>query len=124
MALALQEGNLGNGTAFLVSAGIVYEIIAAACSSPQTTEINAGARASTLMKWVHIGQAQAVVFIGAAAFIDRQHRWAILGGGIAAMTIMEASYMHAKQAGLDAAGAPTTETYGPFKAFSLPWGRS
>ena len=121
MALELQGGNLGNGTAFLVSAGIVYEIIAAACSSPQTTEINAGARASTLMKWVHIGQAQAALFIAAAAYIDRQHRVAILAGGVSAMGIMEASYLHAKTAGLDAAGAPT-EQYGPFKAFSLPWG--
>lgn len=48
----------GQGTAFLVSAGVMYEIIAAACSSPQTTELNAGARAKTLMKWVHLGVVQ------------------------------------------------------------------
>ena len=45
----------GGGVAFLVSAGIVYEIIAAACSSPQTTEINAKSRSDTLMKWVNLG---------------------------------------------------------------------
>ena len=122
MALEL-SGPAGNGTAFLVSAGIVYEIIAAACSSPQTTEINAGARASTLMKWVHIGQAQAAVFIGAAAWIDREHRVAILAGGLAAMGIMEGLYVHAKQSGLDSGGAPT-ESYGPLKAFTLRWGQA
>ena len=53
------------GIAFLVAAGIVYEIIAAACSSPQTTEINASTRAGTLMKWVHIGLAQSALFVGA-----------------------------------------------------------
>ena len=58
MADFASPGTNSDGIAFLVSAGIVYEIIAAACSSPQTTEINAGTRADTLMKWVHIGLAQ------------------------------------------------------------------
>ena len=120
MALEL-SGPAGNGTAFLVSAGIVYEIIAAACSSPQTTEINAGARATTLMKWVHIGQAQAAAFIAAAAWIDREHRVAILAGGLSAMGIMEALYQHAKASGLADGGVPT-EKYPPAKVFSLPWG--
>jgi len=121
MALAV-EGKIGNGTAFLVAAGIVYEIIAASCSSPQTTEINAGARASTLMKWVHVGQGQAAAFVLAAAYIDRPHRGAILAGGAAAMVLMEAQYLHARQAGLAAGGAPT-ESYGPLRGFSLPWSK-
>ena len=76
----------GNGVPFLVSAGIVYEIIAAACSSPQTTEINADTRAETLMKWVHIGLVQSAGFVVVAALIDRQHAPAIVaGGGIAAL---------------------------------------
>ena len=62
-----------NGVPFLVSAGIVYEIIAAACSSPQTTEINASTRADTLMKWVHIGLVQAGLFVVIAAAIDKRH---------------------------------------------------
>jgi hypothetical protein len=102
--------SVGAGTAFLVSAGIVYEIIAAACSSPQTTEINAGKRAETLMKWVHLGQAQAALFIGAAAFIDKKRRPQILAGGILAGVIMEFCYLHAKASGL-ASTAPGTETY-------------
>lgn len=90
-----------DGIAFLVSAGIVYEIIAAACSSPQTTEINADKRAETLMKWVHIGIGQAAIFIAAAAYFDPTHRKAIIGGGSLAAVLMYGQYMHAKKAGLE-----------------------
>jgi hypothetical protein len=99
-----------DGIAFLVSAGIVYEIIAAACSSPQTAEINAAARADTLMKWVHIGLAQAVGFIVIAAYFDPRHRMPILAGGALAGGIMYGQYVHAKNAGL-ANGGPSTETW-------------
>ena len=97
-----------NGIAFLVSAGIVYEIIAAACSSPQTTEINASTRADTLMKWVHVGCAQAAGFVTIAAVVDPQHREAIVAGGVLAGVIMYASYVHACAAGL-ANVQPSTE---------------
>jgi len=100
-----------DGIAFLVSAGIMYEIIAAACSSPQTTEINAGARADTLMKWVHMGIGQGVIFIVIAAVVDPKHRRAIIGGGALAAVLMYGQYVHAKRAGL-ANGGPPTETYG------------
>ena len=92
--------NKGTGIAFLVSAGIVYEIIAAACSSPQTTEINASARADTLMKWVHLGLAQSALFIAAAAYFDEKNRMAIIAGGSTAAVLMYAQYAHAKSAGL------------------------
>jgi hypothetical protein len=98
--VATELGAKSDGIAFLVSAGIVYEIIAAACSSPQTTEINASTRADTLMKWVHIGIGQAAVFIAIAAYMDEQHRYAIIGGGVMAGGLMYAQYVHAKQAGL------------------------
>ena len=99
-----------NGVAFIVSAGVVYEVIAKACSSPQTTELNADKRAPTLMKWVTIGtvEAAAIVLIGAA--IDPAHRTAILWGGILAATVTWAEYVHARNAGL-ASGEPPTETY-------------
>jgi len=103
-------GVKSNGIAFLVSAGIVYEIIAAACSSPQTTEINADTRADTLMKWVHLGIGQAAIFIAAAAFFDEQHRMAILTGGILAGGLMYGQYVHAKSAGLNS-NKPSTETH-------------
>jgi hypothetical protein len=102
--------NNGDGIAFLVSAGLVYEAIAAACSSPQTMEINAKARESTLMKWVHLGVAQAVAFVLIAAYVDKQHRAAILAGGGIAAVAMYGQYVHAKAAGL-ASNAPGTESY-------------
>lgn len=102
--------NNSDGIAFLVSAGIVYEIIAAACSSPQTTEINASSRADTLMKWVYLGLAQSALFIAVAAVIDPKHRNAIVGGGVTAGVLMFAQYAHAKQAGLSS-NKPGTERY-------------
>lgn len=98
-----------NAVTFMVAAGLVYEIIAAACSSPQTTEINASTRSDTLMKWVLIGLVQAAVFVLIAAALD-EDRWpALLGGGMAA-GIMWACYAHAKAAGLRN-GGPMTESY-------------
>lgn len=99
-----------NGVAFLVSAGLVYEAIAAACSSPQTMEINAKARASTLMKWVHLGVGQAALFVLIAAWVDKRHRTAILAGGGLAAGLMYWQYVHAKAAGLSSC-EPGTESY-------------
>jgi hypothetical protein len=98
------------GIAFLVSAGIVYEIIAACCSSPQTAEINAGKRASTLMKWVHLGVIQSIAFVAVASYFDPKNRTAILAGGGVAAALMYGQYWHAMDAGLrsDAEG---TEQY-------------
>lgn len=93
-------GSGSTGIAFLVSAGIVYEIIAAACSSPQTTEINAATRSGTLMKWVNIGIAQAAIFVIAAAVIDRKNSGAILMGGLVAGILMYVQYVHANASGL------------------------
>lgn len=106
--MSLASGG-SDGIAFLVSAGIVYEIVAAACSSPQTTEINASQRADTLMKWVHIGLLQAAVFVAIAAYYDPRHRQPILIGGGLAGALMYGQYIHAKTAGLKN-GGPSTET--------------
>jgi hypothetical protein len=100
----------GSGIAFLVSAGIVYEIVAAACSSPQTAEINAASRADTLMKWVYLGLGQAFLFVIAAAMLDTKHSPAILGGGGLAMGLMYGQYTHARKAGLRS-DLPGTESY-------------
>jgi hypothetical protein len=101
----------GQGVAFLVSAAVVYDIVAATNSSPQTTEINAAARADTLLKWVNIGTAQAIAFVVVAAAFDRQHRAAILTGGLVAAALLYFQYVHAKNAGLQN-GGPPTESYG------------
>jgi hypothetical protein len=110
-----------NGIAFLVSAGIVYEIIAAACSSPQTTEINASSRADTLMKWVHLGLIQSAVLVGIAACLDRKHSKAIIGGGLLAGASMYGQYIHAKKAGLKS-NEPGTEGQSKVLGFLNPKG--
>lgn len=93
-------GSGSTGVAFLVSAGIMYECIAAACSSPQTTELNAGTRAPTLMKWVNLGIGQGALFVLAAAIIDKRNSAAILAGGVVAGVLMYVQYVHARTAGL------------------------
>lgn len=103
-------GSGSKGVAFLVSGGVVYEIIAAACSSPQTTEINAQMRADTLMKWVHIGIAQGALFVAIAAYLDRKRASAILAGGGLATALLYGQYVHAMKSGLSSS-APPTETY-------------
>ena len=110
MADFASPGANSDGIAFLVSAGIVYEIIAAACSSPQTAEINAHKRADTLMKWVKLGIAQAAAFVIIAAWWDKKHRTAILAGGATAGALMWAQYQPAMTAGL-ASGQPGIEQY-------------
>jgi NhaP-type Na+/H+ or K+/H+ antiporter len=110
----------GRGVSVLVAAGIVYEIIAANCSSPQTTELNAKDRADTLMKYVHLGLVQSALFIFIAASLDKQHRREIiLGGGLAA-TIMYGLYFHAKVAGL-ASDLPGTEEHSNARSGGGNW---
>jgi hypothetical protein len=99
----------GYGVPFLVSAGIVYEIIAFACSSPQTAEINIKTRGGTLMKWVHIGEALGAGFVLLAAIIDPRNRIAIVMGGAVAVAASESLYRHAKVSGMAQPG-PSTET--------------
>lgn len=111
MALAQIGNNRGSGIAFLVSAGIVYEIIAANCSSPQTTELNANQRAETLMKWVHLGLGQSVIFVAAAAMFDKSHAKPTIIGGVLAAAMMYGLYSHAKISGLNS-DLPGTEQYG------------
>jgi hypothetical protein len=108
----VEKADASHGIAFLVSAGVVYEIIAAACSSPQTTEINAASRAGTLMKWVHVGLVQAALLVGIGAYLDKKRRGSIIAGGSTAGVIMYGSYWHAKRAGLRNGGPSTEDTGG------------
>jgi hypothetical protein len=102
-------GSSNGAVEFMVAAGLVFEVIAAACSSPQTTEINASARADTLMKWVIVGMLMSAVFVLIAAFMSKDKWPPLLGGGLAG-TMMWTAYAHAKAAGLKN-GGPSTETY-------------
>ena len=99
-----------SGPAFLISATFVYGVIAKACSSPQTAEINADKRADTLMKWVNIGVIESAALVAVAAIIDRPHRLEIIAGGLLAGAITYGEYVHAKRAGLSSS-APGTETW-------------
>lgn len=116
--MALSLGGGSRAIAFLVAAGITYEIIAKDCSSPQTTQINIKERGGTLMKWVHIGQVESMLFIGIAAIVEKETRWAVLLGGSLAMAITEAEYLHAKQAGLASPGPSTENKDSTEKAFA------
>ena len=102
-------GGLGS-VKVAVYAALMYDVISATNSSPQTTELNAESRAPTLMKWVHLGLGQSAVFIVAAMLFDRSHAAQIAAGGLLAGTMMYGLYGHAKTAGL-ASDEPGTEQW-------------
>lgn len=94
---------------FMISAGLVFEIIAAFCSSPQTAEINARARSATLMKWVKLGLVVAFIFVMIAATVLKGG-WSAIWGGALAGASLGIAYAYAKSCGLSSA-APGTEQY-------------
>jgi hypothetical protein len=110
MPLSLGSGNAG--IAFLVSAGIFYEIVAKACSSPQTAEINIDKRGDTLMKWVNIGTVEGALMVGIAAKLEKSTRKAVILGGVMAGVITYGEYVYAKWSGTNNPGPSTEETYG------------
>lgn len=116
---AATEEDVFSGIAFLVAVEVVFAIIAAACSSPQTTEINVDKRGDTLMKWVYIGLAMVAFFIIAAAALDRRHAKEYIAGAVLASAILVWAYMYAKQSGLRHKGESTEDDGGqhPFLGF-------
>lgn len=100
----------GNGVAFLIGVTAMSDIIAKACSSPQTAELNADKRAETLMKWVTVGMLEGSAVIAIAAMIDQKHAMAIVAGGALEAAITYFEYQHAKKSGL-ASPEPGTEDY-------------
>jgi hypothetical protein len=104
----------GNGSVAItvaVYAALVYDIISATNSSPQTTEINAASRAESLMKWVKIGLAQAAMFAVLGILLDKRHWPPAVGAGLAG-ALMWGQYVHAKNAGLKST-LPGTEGQPP-----------
>jgi hypothetical protein len=104
----------GNSAALIgIYGALGYDTIAAVCSSPQTTEINAKARATTLMKWVNLGTVQAVGFgvLGSVVELKSGNPWwpPIVGAGLAA-GLLYAQYLHGLRSGLSSP-EPGTETY-------------
>lgn len=104
-----------------VYAALTYDIISATNSSPQTTEINAAARAETLMKWVKIGLLQAAVFALIGIYLDDERWPPALGAGLAGV-LLWVQYVHAKNSGLKSQGSPT-ETYGPQTGLKAAWAK-
>ena len=109
MAGGLTDGN--SAVKVAVYAALTYDIISATNSSPQTTEINAAARAETLMKWVKIGLLQAALFAVIGVLLDDERWPPALGSGLAGV-LLWVQYVHARDSGLKN-GGPPTESYGP-----------
>ena len=110
--MAELNGNGDDAATVAIYATLMYDIISATNSSPQTTEINAGARAPTLMKWVKLGLAQGIVFVVLGVVIEKpEKRWRPVLGGSVAGVLLWCQYVHARNAGLKSS-APGTETYG------------
>jgi hypothetical protein len=105
----LTDGFGGNGDSAIkvaVYATLMYDIISATNSSPQTTEINASKRAATLMKWVHLGIIQGLLFVGIGVYLDKDRWPPLMGGGLAAV-ILYAQYRYALESGTQAPGEST-----------------
>lgn len=105
----LVNGNGGRMLKVAVSAELVYQLVGANMSSPQTAELNAAARAPTIGKWVTMTNLEAAGWIALLCMLD-ESLWPLFGGGIAAAG-MWAKYKYAIRSGLNSS-APATETYG------------
>lgn len=104
--------NMPNGDSAIkvaVYATLMYDVISATNSSPQTTEINAAKRGPTLMKWVHLGLAQGAAFVFIGMCLDKERWPPLLGGGLAAV-LLYAQYRYALKSGVENPG-PRTESY-------------
>lgn len=103
------NGHGGRMLKVAVSAELVYQLVGANMSSPQTAELNAGARAPTISKWVTLTNVEAAAWTAILCVLDGS-LWPVLGGGIAAVG-MWLKYKHAIASGLNS-GEPGTENYG------------
>ena len=103
-----QNAAIGTVAVVGIYATFALDCYSTFCSSPQTTELNAKARADTLMKWVGVGGAVAIA--GGASAAVYSGSWAPLIGAGMVTAVMYAAYVHAKNAGL-ASDEPGTEDY-------------
>ena len=94
-----------------VAAEMVYQLVGSNMSSPQTAELNAGARAPTIQKWVNLTNVEAGAWVIFLCILD-QSLWPFLGGGLA-LGGMALKYRYAINSGLKN-GGPTTENYKQF----------
>jgi hypothetical protein len=112
MADASMAAGTGRGVRMItvaVAAEMVYQLVGSNMSSPQTAELNAGARAPTIQKWVNLTNLEAVGWIMFLCALDGS-LWPLLGGGLA-LGGMVLKYRYAINSGLQN-GEPGTESYG------------
>ena len=81
-----------------MAAEVVYQVASANLSSPQSNELDAGARAPTLQKWVNISNAEAAGWVVFLCILDGS-LWPALGGGLALGGLV-IKYRHAISSGL------------------------
>lgn len=107
------EGTRGEKTARFVavaiSAELVWQMVGANMSSPQTAELNAAARAPTINKWVNMTTAEAAAWVVFLCWLDGS-AWPVLGGVLAGGGML-LKYRYAINSGLQN-GGPPTESYG------------
>lgn len=96
------------GMVVVGSAEMIYQLTGSNMSSPQTAELNAGARAPTISKWVQITHWEAVIWVGFLCWLFGNF-WPVVGGGLA-WSGMYAKYRHAIVSGLNS-HEPPTENY-------------
>lgn len=108
MALA-DLGGTGRMLTVAVSAEMVYQLVGSNMSSPQTAELNTGARAPTIQKWVNLTNAEALGWIVFLSLLDGS-LWPAVGGGVALLG-MVFKYKYAINSGLSSS-AQGTESYG------------
>ena len=107
---------IGNGTlagpmlVTAVTAELVYQLVGANMSSPQTAELNAEARAPTIGKWVRLTNLEAAGWIVLLMILARKLWMYVLLGGLIAAVGMWLKYRYAIRSGLGS-GAPPTENY-------------
>ncbi len=82
---------------FGIYADLAYNCYSATNSSPQTTELFAGERATTLWKYVKIGDAQVVV-LGVFGSVLSESWWPLIGASTIGI-VMHLMYRHALNAG-------------------------
>jgi len=105
MAIA-EGGNRSARTLRMLSvamaAEVVYQVASANLSSPQSNELDAGARAPTLQKWVNISNIEAAGWVVFLCILDGS-LWPALGGTVALGGLV-VKYRHAISSGIARGG--------------------
>jgi hypothetical protein len=102
----MENQRLGLVALIGIYAALIFDIFSSLCSSPQTTQLFASDRASTLWHWVKVGVAVSVAFIALGVYVairdKTTDKWAWIGplvGGVLALGLMWLMYSQALEAG-------------------------